>query len=110
MDQVFNAIHSVDPIDVVIDGAANGADTLGYNWAKKNEVDSYRCRAKWTTKGKSAGFARNAAMLEVLGLPDMLVAFPGGKGTNMMVELVEQVNKAAGQELIEILDEREMSF
>ena len=108
--RVLDTIHSVDPIEVIIEGGALGADTLAYNWAKENHVDSYRVRAKWDDQGKAAGHIRNGRMLEVLGLPDMVVAFPGGRGTASMVDIVEQLNKIAGKELIEILDEREMKF
>jgi len=108
--RTLDAVHSIDPIEVVIEGGAKGADTLAYKWAEEHDVDSYRVRAKWDDEGLAAGHKRNARMLEVLGLPDMLIAFPGGKGTAGMVELVEQINRIAGTELVEILDERDMKF
>jgi len=110
VSRVLDAVHAIDPIEVIIEGAALGADTLSYNWAKTNQVDSYRVRAKWDDQGNAAGSVRNARMLEVLGLPDMVVAFPGKTGTTNMVELVEQLNRIAGVELIELIDERNMKF
>jgi predicted Rossmann-fold nucleotide-binding protein len=48
--------------------------------------------ADWTKHGKSAGFVRNKQMLEE-GKPDVVIAFPGGTGTAMMIKLVEEANK-----------------
>lgn len=112
--QVLDAVHQVEEITLLIEGGANGADTFAYEWAAKNEVDSYRCRAKWKKyqiegRKNPAGMIRNKAMLSVMGrYPDMFVVFPGGRGTSGMVSLVEEVN--ADEEIIEILDEREMDF
>ena len=108
--QVLDTIHMVDTIDVIIEGGATGADTMGYDWAIKNQLDSYRCRAKWDAEGKSAGHVRNSRMLGVMGFPDAFVAFPGGRGTDGMVSLVEKVNEFHGYELIDVFDERDLSL
>jgi len=45
--------------------------------------------ADWSRHGKSAGPIRNRQML-IEGRPDIVVAFPGGKGTaNMIKQAVE---------------------
>lgn len=109
--QVLDAIHSIEEVTILLEGGARGADSLGYDWAAENEVDSFRCRAKWTSQRKAAGMIRNARMLEVMGqLPDMVVVFPGGTGTEGMLNLVKEINKASGEEVIDIIDEREMSI
>jgi hypothetical protein len=44
--------------------------------------------ANWKQYGKSAGYRRNTQMLEE-GKPDIVIAFPGGRGTEMMCEIAE---------------------
>jgi len=51
---------------------------------------------EWKRYGPKAGPIRNKQMLDE-GRPDLVVAFPGGNGTNDMVKKA----KAAGIEVIE---------
>lgn len=81
----------------MICGMAFGADTMAYNWAKRHGVKVHEYPADWEKYGKRAGYIRNKQMLEE-GKPDLVVAFPGGKGTAMMVNLARQ----AGVRVIEI--------
>ncbi len=78
-----------DGIDVVINGGAKGADTLAAKWAKSRGIAVVTFEAKWKTYGKSAGSIRNALMLTD-GKPDVVVAFPGGKGT---INMIRQAKK-----------------
>lgn len=73
---------------VVIDGMARGADELGFNWAISRGVKTERYRADWDTYGRSAGPIRNKQML-VEGVPELVVAFPGGAGTANMIKQAE---------------------
>jgi hypothetical protein len=52
-------------------------------------VPCLRVSAEWEKFGKKAGFIRNEKML-ALGKPDLVVAFPGGVGTAMMVRLARK--------------------
>jgi hypothetical protein len=72
-------------ISVIIHGGARGADTLAGEWAAltKTPVEVYR--ADWEKHGRSAGPIRNKRML-IEGKPDMVLAFPGGRGTRNMIE------------------------
>ncbi len=79
----------LDGIDVVINGGAKGADYFAEEWAKSRGIDVKVFEAKWKTYGKSAGPIRNAQMLTE-GKPDVVVAFPGGKGT---VNMIRQAKK-----------------
>lgn len=83
---VLNQIHYSSPINLIIHGGALGADQMAGSWARKNKIAVKIFPAQWQKYGKSAGYQRNAQMLKE-GLPDFVVAFPGGKGTKMMVEL-----------------------
>ena len=79
------------PITVIISGHAKGADSLAEQWAKKREVSLEIYPAEWDVYGKSAGFMRNQQMIDE-GLPDLVVAFSGGKGTINMIKLSNQAN------------------
>lgn len=75
-----------DPL-VIITGDAVGADWLARAWAKMlldDHVIYEGYPADWKTHGKAAGAIRNQEMLDK-GRPDLVVAFPGGKGTADMV-------------------------
>jgi YspA, cpYpsA-related SLOG family len=77
-------IHGETPITAIMQGGADGADYLANEWAKtKPGVQRYVCKADWKKHAKAAGPIRNARMLE--WKPDLVVAFPGGRGTADMV-------------------------
>ena len=71
-------------IELVVHGAARGADTLAQRWADMFGVCCLQFPANWKRDGKAAGPIRNQLMLTE-GKPDMVVAFPGGRGTADMV-------------------------
>lgn len=73
------------PISTVIHGMARGADRMGGAYAKLHGLDVVEFPALWDTHGKRAGHVRNAQMLTE-GQPDLVVAFPGGRGTDNMIE------------------------
>lgn len=83
-------LHRLKPT-VIISGEARGFDSLAKNYAEVFGVDYEGYPADWGTFGKSAGYRRNVQMAKE-GKPDLVVAFPGGKGTANMVEIA----KAAG--------------
>lgn len=80
---------------VLITGGAGGADSLAADWAHANGVHLVEMHALWDVYGTAAGPVRNTAML--LLLPDVVLAFPGGKGTADMVRRA----KDAGVRVIE---------
>lgn len=100
---VLNELDRTGDVSCIIHGAARGADSLAEDWALRrctglgNSIGVSRFPADWTRFGKSAGYIRNAQMLRE-GMPDLVVAFPGGRGTANMVKLA----KDAGVEVIEV--------
>ena len=70
---------------VVINGGASGADKLARDWCLKRCVEFMTVPADWKRWGRSAGPRRNQRMLEAIGKPDLVVAFPGGDGTQDMI-------------------------
>jgi hypothetical protein len=75
------------PTDIVIiEGGATGADQAAATFAHVNYCQHEQYPADWKKYGRGAGYIRNKQMLEE-GKPDLVVAFPGGRGTDLMVEL-----------------------
>jgi hypothetical protein len=70
----------------LIHGAARGADSLAAAWASSRGLAATAYPAKWDIHGRSAGFVRNKQMLDE-GQPHLVVAFPGGAGTAMMIRI-----------------------
>jgi hypothetical protein len=91
------AIHSKTPLTLVIHGTATGADSLAGAWALTHRVNVLRYPPAWTKHGKQSGAIRNRQMI-IEGKPDLVVAFPGGRGTR---DIVDQA-KAAGIRVIEV--------
>ena len=95
-DVVFaalDALHATRGIARLAHGAATGADTLAGRWARSRgvEVETYPVTdAEWRTIGKRAGNDRNGRMLAT-ERPDLVVAFPGGRGT---ADCVKRARKA----------------
>ena len=93
----LDTLHKANPIDVIIEGDARGADRMAGYWARKNRITNLKFPADWERYGKAAGFIRNRQMLEE-AKPDLVVAFPGGNGTANMVKIA----KDAGVDVIEV--------
>lgn len=111
----LDQIHAKTPITELAHGAAKGADSLAGHWAKRNKIPCQEFPANWNEVvevynggmygkkqpvGRAAGPIRNKRMLEEF-MPDKVIAFPGGSGTNNMKE----ISHYAGVEVIEIRKE-----
>src|SRR5687768_16302349 len=68
-------------IDELFVGDAGGADSCARAWCRENGVPYRTFQADWDQFGKGAGPKRNIEMLEAAGRRALVVAFPGGKGT-----------------------------
>lgn len=86
------------PSDItIIHGGATGADSAAGDFANVHFCQELCFPADWNKYGMSAGPIRNKQMLDE-GCPDLVVAFPGGKGTANMVAQA----KKAGIKVIEV--------
>ena len=85
------------PFTHLIHGGAPGADDEAGCWALQRDLPTTVYRAEWEKHGRAAGPIRNKLMLGE-GRPDMVVAFPGGRGTANMVKQAE----AAGVRVIRV--------
>lgn len=98
---VYSALDKLyveEDVSCVIHGAAPGADSLAAKWAEIHKIPQLSCPADWDAHGKAAGPIRNQLMLQD-GKPDVVLAFPGGRGTADMVGKA----KVAKVRVIEVL-------
>ena len=70
-------------IHCIVSGCAPGADTFALEWSKKWVFGLRLFPADWKRHGRAAGPIRNQEMLDAG--PDLVIAFPGGRGTADMV-------------------------
>lgn len=102
----------VKPNDQIIHGGAKGADALAHAytnyWSRFHFEDAQLATpevypAQWNLYGKRAGPIRNQQMLDT-GI-DLVVAFPGGRGTYDMARRA----KKAGVEVISVSPEGDLT-
>jgi hypothetical protein len=96
---VLDALHGHGWIDVIRNGGMTGADALSSRWAYERKVNTECFGAKWGTWNTGGGPLRNAYMLEHddlgnLKRADLVVAFPGGFGTESCVSEARLRNMA----------------
>jgi hypothetical protein len=96
LSEVLTELNARYNFRCLIHGAARGADSLAEEWGLQNGVYPKPFPADWQKHGRKAGPIRNAEMLKEK--PDLVIAFPGGKGTADMVKRAKQ----AGIEVIEV--------
>jgi len=94
--EALRRIHEVTPVEVVIEGEARGADTLGRQAAEELAIPVLKFPADWNKYGKAAGPIRNQQMLEE-GKPTYFLAFANPtleatKGTKDMVTRLRKAN------------------
>ncbi len=87
--KALDRLHREHGFDVLIEGDARGADRIAGYWARRSGIDNLRFPADWSAHGKAAGPIRNQRMIDE-GKPDLVVAFPGGRGTADMVSRAEK--------------------
>lgn len=95
-ESVWSTLDRLQP-SLIIHGGAKGADQIAGDWARMNFSPYCVFPANWDRLGRRAGPVRNGWMLEH-GQPDLVVAFPGGKGTKGMVKLAQE----AGVPVLEV--------
>lgn len=90
---VLENFHAHDEYQdwVIIEGGARGVDTFAKKWAERTYIPVLEYKADWNKHGKAAGPIRNQQMLDE-GKPDLVIAFPGGRGTADMVSRAKKAN------------------
>lgn len=87
--EVLSACHRARAITLLIHGGARGADRLAGEWAQRIGIPVQEFEAQWEEQGRAAGPIRNQRMLDE-GRPDLVIAFPGGRGTADTVHRARQ--------------------
>lgn len=80
----------------IISGGATGVDTVAIEWAIVNWIPFAEFKPDWKRYGRKAGPLRNQKMLDE-GV-DLVIAFPGGKGT---ADMVRKAKRYSGVRVIE---------
>lgn len=76
----LGGIHKDHGINLLIEGGARGADRMARMFGEWKGIPVKTFEADWVKYGKAAGVIRNQQMLDE-GMPDLVVAFVGGRGT-----------------------------
>ena len=79
-------------INEIVSGTAKGPDTMGKEYAEKNNIKVSEFPAEWDLYGKRAGMVRNKLMGDYA---DILLAFWDGKskGTKHMIDYMTKLGK-----------------
>lgn len=83
--RVLDQLRKEKGVLTLIQGGARGADMFAREWAfAQDSVHLVNVPANWQTHGPAAGPIRNQEMIDDFR-PELVVAFPGGRGTRDMV-------------------------
>jgi len=99
LNDALDRLYAQHAFTVLIHGDASGADRLSGEWAASKGIQVEARPADWKKHGRAAGPIRNSQMLDER--PELVIAFPGGKGTADMVRKAKQ----AGLEVVIVGDE-----
>lgn len=79
------------PDSVLISGVGRGADAASIAFAESKGILVIKYPANWWRYKKAAGPFRNQQMIDE-GKPDIVLAFPGGRGTADMKKRARQAD------------------
>lgn len=87
-----NLDRLVNKSDTIVSGGANGVDKLAEKYAKDNNIECVVFKAQWDKYGKSAGYKRNAEMIDYA---DSVICLWNGmsKGSNHSIDYANKNNK-----------------
>src|SRR5262245_55548663 len=77
----LDRFHEQYGFETVIEGDARGVDRIAGEWARARGINLVKFPADWKAEGRHAALIRNERMLRE-GKPDIVIAFPGGRGTS----------------------------
>ena len=88
MKGVIKSILVKRPLLVIIHGDATGADRMAGSIAREMGIPEAKVPAQWGFYKKGAGPVRNRWMMRLD--PELVIAFPGGRGTANMKKQAEE--------------------
>lgn len=80
MFRTLSALHEKHRFTEILEGGAPGADASAATFGRMNDIRVTTYKADWNSHGRAAGPIRNRRMI-LEGKPDLVIAFPGGRGT-----------------------------
>lgn len=97
-DWIFGKLDDVffGQMPTILHGGCAGVDSIAGEWARSRGLPCEVYPADWNRYGRAAGPMRNRKMIR--SNPDVVVAFPGGRGTSSMRILA----KIAGVRLVDV--------
>lgn len=104
LDYVIKDKYDISEIEMIISGAARGADTLGRKFAIENKIELLEFPAEWDKYGKAAGYIRNEQIIDAC---DECVCFWDGesRGTKHDIDLCKKKGKPC--EICYFVEEKE---
>jgi hypothetical protein len=78
-------------IGTIVTGDSRGYDSLAKQWAYENQIKCKVYKTDYDKYGKRAGYKRNVAMFDE-NLIDTVIAFPGGRGSDIIIAIAESAN------------------
>lgn len=92
LKNTMDKLSTLLKISHVVSGGANGADKMGEQWAKENNIPTIIFIPDWKKYGKRAGFLRNE---DIIKESDVVIAFWDGisHGTKHDIDLAKAANK-----------------
>jgi hypothetical protein len=88
-EEVKRTLSQIE-ITLLVSGGAIGADSLGEQYAKENNIETKIFLPDWNKHGKSAGFIRNT---DIINEAELVVAFWDGNSRGTL----DSINKAKAQ-------------
>ena len=86
-ERVYEILNMIRPSSVVHGACPSGADHYASEWTSSQKVPLVTHPAEWSRLGRAAGPIRNKEMLDKNDDIGMVIAFPGGAGTENMIGL-----------------------
>ena len=91
--RILDEFHKKTPVSGLVSGGAKGADTLGLEWARLNQIPYKVFLPDWNGLGKKAGIVRNIQMADYIkeNQGEAIIFWDGSSpGTKNMVEECEK--------------------
>lgn len=87
---VDEVLYALNPKEIFV-GDAQGVDAFTVEWAELNGITGDLFYADWENLGKKAGPIRNRTMLKAASRDAIVIAFPGGKGTENCIKQAKEL-------------------
>ncbi len=94
----LDKLHAKNPISLIVEGGAKGADTMARSWGGFHRVPVRTFPADWDNHGLAAGPIRNGQMLDE-GKPDLVVAFPTNGKLSESKDTANMVKQARAKKI-----------